>query len=188
MSSLGKKADKHDEQGLSPLCTDKSNTAIYWFITWYLRFLTHKFSNSQLTTPNFCTYEENSYLADGSAHPSSSIMVQVSLVSHREAQKLHQSSCCWICFKNFLSKQMYLYLPAWKLSLHHFHELADSEETARQSICENYGCRRQQAAGDNSCIMTFSHFWPPGPACVLLLLWSNITGPSRHQASAWVVC
>ncbi|XP_010581067.1 PREDICTED: probable C-mannosyltransferase DPY19L1 isoform X5 [Haliaeetus leucocephalus] len=30
-------------------------------------------------------------------------MVQVSPVSHWEAQKPHQHSCCWICFQNFLA-------------------------------------------------------------------------------------
>ncbi|XP_069665400.1 protein C-mannosyl-transferase DPY19L1 isoform X3 [Haliaeetus albicilla] len=57
-----------------------------------------------LLAPNLCTYEQNGYLANGgNAHPSSSVMVQVSPVSHWEAQKPHQHSCCWICFQNFLA-------------------------------------------------------------------------------------
>ena len=50
-----------------------------------------------------------SSLADGeSAHPSSSIMVQV---SHWEAQKPQQSGCYWICFKSFLVKLMFPTFP-----------------------------------------------------------------------------
>lgn len=49
-------------------------------------------------------------------------------------------------------------LPSWKLGLYHSRELAVYEETYRQQIQKDNGCRKQQAAGDTGCIMTFSPF------------------------------
>jgi len=52
--------------------------------------------------------ERISSLAYGSsAHPSSSVSMRASPVSHREAGKLQQSSSYCICFKSFLGKLFY---------------------------------------------------------------------------------
>lgn len=49
-----------------------------------------------------------SYPGDGeSARPSSSIMMQAFLVSHWEAGRPQQSSCCWVRFRSFLDKLMF---------------------------------------------------------------------------------
>jgi len=85
-------------------------------------------------------------------------------------ESLRSAAAVGSASKVFLGKWMYLFLPAWNFGLHHFHELADYEETARQPICKDDGCRRQQAAGANGCITTFSPFWPPCPVYVLSLL------------------
>lgn len=114
------------------------------------------------------------------AHPSSSIRVQVSAVSHKEPQKPQQP--CWIHSKSFLRKLMQSYLAAWKLGLYCFCKLVDSEETARQSVCKDYGCRRQQAMLDSGCIMIFSPSWPSCPAYVLLSGGSNGAAPNVHGA------
>lgn len=65
-------------------------------------------------------------LAGGeSAHPSSSVMVQVS--------GRHESLICRAAIgstsKPFLDKLTYLYLPVWKFGLNLFHKLVKSEET-----------------------------------------------------------
>jgi len=52
--------------------------------------------------------KKNSHRADSeSAHPSSSIMVQVYPVSHQEEQKPQQSNCWCISFKGFSCKLMF---------------------------------------------------------------------------------
>lgn len=106
---------------------------------------------------------------------------------YQETQKPQQSSCCWICFKIFLQRLTYFYFPAWKFGLYCFHELAGSEETTRLLARRDYGSRRQQAAGDSGCIMTFSSFWPPCPAYVLPSLWPNGAAARTHQALAWAL-
>lgn len=57
------------------------------------------------------TYDQKkiiSYLVDGeSAHPSFSIKLQVSPVSHWKAWKLQHFSCCSIWFKRVLGKLMF---------------------------------------------------------------------------------
>lgn len=103
-----------------------------------------------------------------SAHPSSSVMVWMSPVSHQEHESLSSPTAVGSTSKTFVwGKLMHLYLSAWKFGLYSFHESLDSEETDRHLTGKADGCTRQQAAGNSSCIMTFSHFWPPCPAYVL---------------------
>lgn len=64
----------------------------------------------------------------------------------------------------------------------------DSEETSKQSICKDDGCRRQRGAGDRNYIIIFSPSWPLCPADVLLSLWPNGDAPSKPQALAKVAC
>lgn len=65
---------------------------------------------------------------------------------------------------------MFLYLATRKYGVHHFHELADSDGTARHSICDDGSCRRQQSAGAYGYIMAFEQFLATCPASVVLLL------------------
>ena len=136
-------------------------------------------SKSQLLYLVTCACEQNSYLAQGkSTHPSLPVKVQMSPTPHREAGEPQQSCYSWIHFKNFLGKLMYWSFPAWKLGQCHFHKLVDSKEPARQLTCKDIGdsgCRRQQAAGANSCTLTFIPSCPSCPAYMLLLFWPNGT-------------
>lgn len=120
----------------------------------------------------------------GDAHPSYPVTAQVSLLSHQEAQQ-PQCNCSWISFQTFLLKQTFLYLPAWKFYLCHFHGLADSEETARQSPCKDSGCRRQQSAGDYGWVMALYLFLSLHPAYLIFFLCTRDAAPGTHEA--WAV-
>lgn len=83
---------------------------------------------------------------------------------------------------------MYFYFSVWESGLYQFHKLMDSEEAARQSICKNFGCRRQQAASGNGSFMIFISSSPLSPEHLLLWLWPNGNAPSINQVLAWAVC
>lgn len=75
-----------------------------------------------------------------------------------------------------------------EFGLYHCNKLVDSEEAARQSICKNLGCRRQQAAGGNGSLMIFIFCSPLSADYLLLWLWPNADAPSIHKALAWAMC
>lgn len=78
----------------------------------------------------------------------------VILVSLWEAQKLQQSCCWWIRFKNSWGKLMYLYIAAWKLVLFCFCKLAYSEENCHLINMQGL------AAGDSELQVAVTVLWP----------------------------
>lgn len=80
-------------------------------------------------------------------------MVQAFPVLHQEAWKPQHSGCCWICFWVFML--MYLCLLARSL----VYTISTSWEVLKEmpdnQCARCYGCRRQQAASVNGCVMNF---------------------------------
>lgn len=105
-------------------------------------------------------------------------MAQVSSVSHCEAWKPQQCSCCCSHFKNCLGK-----LTPSSLDIRStpfpgvFRLWKDCQTNNRQRgwLQERAGC------GWHGCIRTFSPSWPLCHAYMLPLLWPNSTDPSIHQ-------
>lgn len=83
--------------------------------------------------------------------------------------------------QNLLNKLIYLCLSVYEFGLYHFHKLMDSKEVARQSMCKNFGCRRQQDTSGNGSLTIFISSSPMSPDYLLLSLWPN--GAVSQQTS-----
>ena len=69
--------------------------------------------------------------------------------------------------------------PSVEVNLYRWREGGGCEESARQAVCKEDGCRGQPAAGDGGCTRTLSPSWPPCPACALPSLSPHGAAPRR---------
>lgn len=120
-----------------------------------------------------CTYKQKqriSNLAGGeSTHPSSSIMVWAFSVSHWEvgkSQQLSSPASVGSSSKAFWVRVSFT-PSSLEVHLYHFHNVMDSERTARQKIM---AAGDSSFAGDHRCIMTFQLFLATCPAYLALSL------------------